>query len=902
MTKIGVKAFAALLGLSMLATSLPVSATELDEPEDNSMNEESGIVDTTPPKITSLKFVENEQGYMEFIATGTDDLSGLCSVSFGLTKDMLSNEYCNTVCSTKSVTNKDGVTTICGTISFTSNTVSDLPATFYISGLSAMDYAGNSASYTQDSIPEGVEKTVTFSKYDETDNYGGGNTEVDASEYIKSMTFDKTEVCAGDTISIKVVVGEKMENRPTELTLQFDYVWNSYLSPMVTVLKDEDGNGEYIGELVVPEHQPGREYRAWILSANYTTSLWFRKVNSFPTFTVTNSVVDTKAPEIKSIKIKNSIVSVPGSIEVIADLADDYSGILSASMNVTLPSGKTRNIGIYERHIDGKNGYANSKYEDGLWHGYIDIDQYCETGVGTIDSIYLRDVAGNSTTYPLDEKITFQVVNDSDDTDKMTSTTLTSLIDDIKNSADDATISVDITGGKELPKEALSEIKGTNKKLLLNYTWLQWVINGKDVTDSIEDIDFNGEYLYYDDPRSSGLFSKIKDIIQDDSVPFFGVKLLHNGDLPCKAMVRVIPNNTYYMSWFPKTGIYIYSVETDSQSVQLVKENASMINGTNLEFEISKGGVYIFTPEKLDTTSKNDTPDEPNTPNKPSSPSTPDTPSKPTTPTTPDAPDKTQNPDEEIPTGPSTWESKEGTEGFVYRLYNVALTRDAEQAGLNDWNNKLQSKTQTAAEVAQGIFFSPEFQNKEYSDVQYVKLLYRTMFGREADENGLKGWLDKLNSGMSREYVFRGFAESQEFENLCNSYNINRGTVTLGQYRDKNEGATGYVARLYTKMLGRKFEENGIEYWCKEYLTGKVTIENIATNGFLHSQEFTNLNLSDEEFVTRMYQTFLNREPDEAGYKDWVGKLKSGQKTRDDLVYGFSLSQEFSNLKKSYGL
>ena len=279
-----------------------------------------------------------------------------------------------------------------------------------------------------------------------------------------------------------------------------------------------------------------------------------------------------------------------------------------------------------------------------------------------------------------------------------------------------------------------------------------------------------------------------------------------------------------------------------------------------------------------------------------------DTPSKPTTPTTPAAPNKTQNPDEKIPTGPSTWESKEGTEGFVYRLYNVALTRDAEQAGLNDWNNKLQSKTQTAAEVAQGIFFSPEFQNKEYSDVQYVKLLYRTMFGREADETGLKGWLDKLNSGMSREYVFRGFAESQEFENLCNSYNINRGTVTLGQYRDKNEGATGYVARLYTKMLGRKFEENGIEYWCKEYLTGKVTIENIATNGFLHSQEFTNLNLSDEEFVTRMYQTFLNREPDEAGYKDWVGKLKSGQKTRDDLVYGFSLSQEFSNLKKSYGL
>lgn len=302
---------------------------------------------------------------------------------------------------------------------------------------------------------------------------------------------------------------------------------------------------------------------------------------------------------------------------------------------------------------------------------------------------------------------------------------------------------------------------------------------------------------------------------------------------------------------------------------------------------MTKGGTYIFTPDKLNASDNPNTSDKPNT----SEPSN-----------TPTSPSQSSALDEKIPEGPSTWESKEGTEGFVYRLYNVALTRDAEQAGLADWNNKLSSKKQTAAEVAQGIFFSAEFQNKNYSDVQYVKFLYRTMFGREADEAGLKGWVQKLDSGMSREYVFHGFAESQEFTNLCNGYNIERGTVALGQYRDINEGATGYVARLYTKMLGRKYEDTGIEYWCKEYLTGKVTIENIATNGFLHSQEFKNLNLSNEEFVTRMYQTFLNREPDEAGYKDWVGKLNSGEKTRDELVYGFSLSQEFANIKKSYGL
>ncbi len=260
-------------------------------------------------------------------------------------------------------------------------------------------------------------------------------------------------------------------------------------------------------------------------------------------------------------------------------------------------------------------------------------------------------------------------------------------------------------------------------------------------------------------------------------------------------------------------------------------------------------------------------------------------------------------PDEnDIPEGPKTWEGKTGTEGFVYRLYNVAMSREADESGFRDWNGKLQRREQSAAEVARGFIFSKEFMNRCYNDVQYVKILYRTMFGREADEGGLNDWLSKLENGMSREYVFRGFAESQEFSNLCDSYGVLRGSITLSAYRDQNVGATGFIARLYTKMLGRGFDEEGLEYWCRKYLTGENTIEEVATVGFLHSKELENLNLSDTEFVTRMYRTFLNREPDEAGLADWVNRLETGRETRDSLVYGFTLSKEFGNIKASYGL
>lgn len=242
------------------------------------------------------------------------------------------------------------------------------------------------------------------------------------------------------------------------------------------------------------------------------------------------------------------------------------------------------------------------------------------------------------------------------------------------------------------------------------------------------------------------------------------------------------------------------------------------------------------------------------------------------------------------------------TKNFVSRLYTVALGRDAEEAGLNDWTNRLLTKQENAAQVARGFFFSDEFKNRNYSNEEFVELLYQTMFGRAGDEGGTQYWLSCLENGVSREYVYHGFAESQEFSELCSNYGLDRGSVTLSQYRDRNADATGFIARLYTKMLGRKFDEDGLEYWCKAYLTGEKSIEVIAADGFLHSEELKNMNLSNEEFVTRMYETFLNREPEEAGLNDWVGRLERGEETRDSLVYGFTNSREFGGLKAEYHL
>src|SRR5206468_12810832 len=54
--------------------------------------------------------------------------------------------------------------------------------------------------------------------------------------------------------------------------------------------------------------------------------------------------------------------------------------------------------------------------------------------------------------------------------------------------------------------------------------------------------------------------------------------------------------------------------------------------------------------------------------------------------------------------------------------------------------------------------------------------------------------------------------------------------------------------------------------------------------------------LSDSQFVTRMYENILLRQPDSGGLSAWVGQLSSGTMTRAQVALGFLQSAEFAGL------
>ncbi len=145
------------------------------------------------------------------------------------------------------------------------------------------------------------------------------------------------------------------------------------------------------------------------------------------------------------------------------------------------------------------------------------------------------------------------------------------------------------------------------------------------------------------------------------------------------------------------------------------------------------------------------------------------------TPDVPDDPDVPDNPDN--PDDPDEPDAAELVRDFVRRMYTVVLNRPAEEKGLNDWTNHLLNGIVNGAQVADGFIGSEEFANRNLSNEDYVKVLYRAFFNREADEGGFNVWMNELAKGASRRDVMKGFVHSVEFSDLCAQYGIIRGEI-----------------------------------------------------------------------------------------------------------------------------
>lgn len=248
---------------------------------------------------------------------------------------------------------------------------------------------------------------------------------------------------------------------------------------------------------------------------------------------------------------------------------------------------------------------------------------------------------------------------------------------------------------------------------------------------------------------------------------------------------------------------------------------------------------------------------------------------------------------------------------FIKRLYVTCLNRNADTSGLNYWNDLITSGKVKGIRLAGNFVFSNEFTSKNYCNRHYVQQLYSALMGRSADDSGLNYWVGLLDSGTTREAALNSFASSAEYRSLCENAGFMLGEkISVPKYGTQQYGPCSvcgkkskvvqFVERMYTECLKRNADTSGLAYWSRELCNHTKTGKSLLDNFFL-SQEIRNKNLSNEEYVRRIYKAMLNRDPDSGGLAYWTGRLNQGA-SATTVIAGFVDSTEFRNICADYGI
>jgi len=109
-----------------------------------------------------------------------------------------------------------------------------------------------------------------------------------------------------------------------------------------------------------------------------------------------------------------------------------------------------------------------------------------------------------------------------------------------------------------------------------------------------------------------------------------------------------------------------------------------------------------------------------------------------------------------------------------------------------------------------------------------------------------------------------------------------------------------FISRFYQYFLDREPENEELSYWSSALEEGNKTIFDLV-KFLISEQEFIKKDMDDSEFLHLLYKALLRREPDEEGYNSWLKQLEIG-KSREFVIKEFIGSEEFGNISRFYDI
>jgi hypothetical protein len=178
------------------------------------------------------------------------------------------------------------------------------------------------------------------------------------------------------------------------------------------------------------------------------------------------------------------------------------------------------------------------------------------------------------------------------------------------------------------------------------------------------------------------------------------------------------------------------------------------------------------------------------------------------------------------------------------------------------------------------------------SDNQYVTVLYYAYLQRGPDQSGLTWWANQI-PGSGRANVCNGFEASGEFQTLVATL---YGTSTSDNQRTEN-----FVNNFYLGAYGRNATSTELQQQ-RDALNAaaaqgqsQVQAQAETMGRALFAVQINDSSISDTQYVTNLYEAFLQRGPDAAGLNWWSPQASVGG-GRQNVLNGFAASTAFQAL------
>lgn len=142
-----------------------------------------------------------------------------------------------------------------------------------------------------------------------------------------------------------------------------------------------------------------------------------------------------------------------------------------------------------------------------------------------------------------------------------------------------------------------------------------------------------------------------------------------------------------------------------------------------------------------------------------------------------------------------------GITNYIMHLYENVLGRKPSASEVEGWATLYNTGKITCGELASSFINSNEYKQKNVSDTEYIKMLYRVLLNYNANESGINYWQQSIND-LSREIVLSIFVNYiEDFHIVTSRYNLNQyTTIQINLYNDADVQTHSYDA------LGNKTE------------------------------------------------------------------------------------------------